>query len=335
MALASYNSIKEQTMSKNTKSSYVLELEKPLMSLLKQINELESSTGLNCDQEIGKLKKVFYELRERIYSSLDSHQKLQIARHPERPYTLNFVKLIGENWIELHGDRAGSDDGAIVGGLIELEPGLTAVVVGNDKGRGIKDKQKRNFGMPQPSGYAKALRLFKHADSFGLPIITLIDTPGAYPGLEAEANGQSRAIAYNIQEMAGLKVPIISVITGEGGSGGALAVAVANRVVMLEHAVYSVISPEGCAAILWRTRDKSPVAANALKISAQDLLKLGLIDDIIIEPPGGAHTNTEEVALSLKQSLIRHLKELKGKNPEQLKEERISKFRNYGAYVDN
>lgn len=319
----------------NNKSNYVLELEKPLMGLLKQINELENSTGESCDKEISKLRKVFFELRERIYSNLDAYQKLQIARHPERPYTLDFAKLIGESWVELHGDRAGNDDGAIVGGLLELQPGLTVVLVGNEKGRGIKEKQKRNFGMPQPSGYAKALRLFQHANNFSLPIITLIDTPGAYPGLEAEAHGQSRAIAYNIQQMAGLTVPVITVITGEGGSGGALAAAVANRILMLEHAVYSVISPEGCAAILWRTRDKAQLAANALKICANDLLGLGLIDDIIAEPHGGAHNNKEEAANSLKQALIKHLKELMGKSPEELKEERIKKFRGFGAFLED
>ncbi len=318
-----------------SKTNYVLELEKPLISLMKQIEELENSTAGNYDDAIDRMKSEFYQLKERIYANLDAHQKLQIARHPQRPYILDFVKYLGKNWIELHGDRAGHDDNAIVGGLLELEPNLTVMVVGNEKGRDIKEKQKRNFGMPQPTGYAKALRLFKHANSFGFPIVTLIDTPGAYPGLEAEALGQSRAIAYNIQEMFNLEVPIISVITGEGGSGGALALAVANKVLMLEYSVYSVISPEGCAAILWRTRDKSPEAAKALKITAQDLLKLKLIDEIIPEPSGGSHNSAEEAANNLKKAIMQNLKELMSLTPPELKENRQDKFRNFGVFEEN
>jgi acetyl-CoA carboxylase carboxyl transferase subunit alpha len=322
-------------MSKKSSSSFVLDFEKPLVALLNEINKLEESTGnADCNDLIDGLKKQFYELRERIYSNLNAHQRLQLARHPERPYTLNFVQDLGQNWVELHGNRLGEDDSAIVAGLLELEPGLTIVVVGTEKGRGIKDKQKRNFGMPQPAGYQKAMRLFKHAESFNLPIVTLIDTPGAYPGLEAEANGQSRAIAWNIQEMSNLTVPVIAVITGEGGSGGALALAVANRVLMLENAVYSVISPEGCAAILWRTRDKSQDAANALKITADDLLKLGLIDEIVPEAAGGAHTDYAQTTLNLKQSILKHLNELSKLSAEELQKDKLNKFRNFGSFTE-
>lgn len=331
-------------MNKKNSLANALDFEKPLVTLLQEIEKLEQSTLLidssSQDHEslrfsIDGLKKQFYELREKIYSNLEPHQRLQIARHPERPYTLDLVKGIGKNWIELHGDRCGYDDRAIVGGLLDLEDGLTVVVVGNEKGRGIKEKQKCNFGMPQPSGYKKALRLFKHAETFNLPIVTLVDTPGAYPGLEAEANGQSGAIATNIQEMINLRIPVVSVIIGEGGSGGALAIAVANRILMLEHAVYSVISPEGCAAILWRTREKSSIAANALKITAQDLLQLRLIDEIIPEIQGGAHYDYVETANTLKKYILRHLSELSILSPEELRQDRLNKFRNFGAFEDS
>lgn len=332
-------------MNKKNSLTNALDFEKPLVTLLQEIEKLEQSMIETNSQDnsqdhqsvkssIDGLKKQFYELREKIYSNLDPHQRLQIARHPERPYTLDLVKEIGKNWIELHGDRCGHDDRAVIGGLLELEEDLTVVVVGNEKGKGIKEKQKCNFGMPQPSGYKKALRLFKHAETFNLPILTLIDTPGAYPGLEAEANGQSWAIATNIQEMANLRVPVISVIIGEGGSGGALAIAVANRVLMLEHAVYSVISPEGCAAILWRTREKSSTAANALKITAQDLLQLKLIDEIIPETQGGSHHDYVETATNLKKFILKHLNELSGLSPEELRQDRLNKFRNFGAFED-
>ncbi|MDX1919139.1 MAG: acetyl-CoA carboxylase carboxyltransferase subunit alpha [Candidatus Caenarcaniphilales bacterium] len=318
-------------LKKNT--NYVLDFEKPLEDLLSKIYELENSEVTGCEDIIERMKKEFQELKDRIYENLEPHQRLQIARHPDRPYTLDYVKEMGKNWIELHGDRCGYEDKAIVGGLLELNNGQTVVVVGTEKGRGIKEKQKRNFGMPQPGGYSKAKRLFKHAEDFGLPIITLIDTPGAYPGLEAEARGQSRAIADNIQYMSELKVPVIAVITGEGGSGGALALGVANRVLMLEHSVYSVISPEGCAAILWRTRDKASEAAKALKITAKDLLSLGLIDEIIAEPQGGAHTDKTSITNSVKEAVEKSLQELMKLNGEELKKQRKEKFRNYGAYT--
>lgn len=317
-------------------SVFLLDFEKPLMTLSSQISELEAIANKDEYKEtMESLRKQFIELKKQIYSNLDAPQKLQIARHPSRPYTLEFVKYLGEDWVELHGDRAGADDKAIVGGLLKLTPEQTVMIVGTEKGRGIKDKQKRNFGMPQPWGYRKALRLFKHAEAFNLPIITLVDTPGAYPGLEAEAQGQSIAIAENLQEMSRLKTPVISVITGEGGSGGALALAVANKVLMFEHSVYSVISPEGCAAILWRTREKYAEACSKLRITSDELLKLGLIDEVIKEPLGGAHHDTEKASESLKKALLKNLDELKKLSKEELVKQRMEKFDNYGIFLEN
>ncbi len=320
---------------KKEEKFYSLDFEEPLLKLAKQINELEqNAVNEECRNSIANLKQEFRKLKEKTYLNLAPHQKLQIARHPLRPYTLDYVKYLGTNWIELHGDRMGKDDSAIVGGLLELEENRTVMIVGTEKGKNIKEKQKRNFGMPQPWGYRKALRLFKHAETFSLPIITLVDTPGAYPGLEAEAQAQSIAIAENLQAMSNLTVPIIAIITGEGGSGGALALSVANKVIMLEHAVYSVISPEGCAAILWRTRDKSAEAANNLKITAQELLELGLIDEIIKEAVGGAHKNLEKTSEFLKQSILKNLNELEALTKEDLVKQRQEKFRNYGAFIE-
>jgi len=314
----------------------LLDFEKPVMSLIREIDSLEKSPqGKNCQELITGLREQLSELKENVYSNLKPEQKLQIARFIDRPYTLDYVQKLGQNWIELHGDRLSGDDKAIVGGLLELEPGLTVVLVGTEKGRGIKGKQEHNFGMPQPWGYRKALRLFQHAQNFSLPILTLIDTPGAYPGLEAEAQGQAAAIAKNLEVMSQLTVPIISVVMGEGGSGGALAIGVANKVFMLEHAVYSVISPEGCAAILWRTRDKSIEAANRLKITSSELKELGLIDEIIPEPKEvlsykGEHF--DKFCASFRETIIHNLKELKKLSPQQLKEQREKKFRNYGFF---
>ncbi|HEY9886106.1 MAG TPA: acetyl-CoA carboxylase carboxyltransferase subunit alpha [Vampirovibrionales bacterium] len=321
-------------MSTKKASHYVLEFEKPLSSLLEKVQELENAQVEGCEDVIQRLKDEFLQLRERIYSNLQPHQRLQLARHPERPSILDFITSLGTDWIELHGDRNGHDDAAIVGGILKLNGKTPIVLVGTRKGRHIKEKQKCNFGMPQPHGYQKALRLFKHAETFKMPIVTLVDTPGAYPGLEAEMQGQSRAIAMNIQEMSELTVPIISVITGEGGSGGALALAVANKVLMLEHSVYSVISPEGCAAILWRTRDKFPEAAKALQITANQLYKLGLIDEIILEPAGGAHKDYKEIGESLKNAVVHCLEELIGVNEDELRKQRKDKFRQLGVFSE-
>lgn len=310
----------------------LLDFEKPLHALSKQISELEQKTLQNGNKKIiDNLKKQYDKVKSQIYKNLSPIDKVKIARHPQRPYPLDYIQLISPTWYELHGDRTGKDDGAIIGGLIEID-GQTVMAIGTQKGRNIKENQKRNFGMPSPEGYRKALRLFYHAEKFNLPVITFIDTPGAYPGLEAEAHNQSYAIAMNLRELAGLTVPVVSVVTGEGGSGGALAVGVANRILMLENSVYSVISPEGCAAILWRTKDKASEAANALKITAQDLYELNVIDEIIPEREGGAHYNPKATSESILASIKKHLEELKSLSREELKKDRQEKFREMGVF---
>lgn len=313
-----------------------LDFEKPLLALSKQITELEQKTSLqNGNKKIVNDLKTHYEnVKNQIYTNLTPIERVKIARHPQRPYPIDYVQYISPTWYELHGDRTGKDDAAIVGGLIEID-GQTIMVIATQKGRNIKENQKRNFGMPSPEGYRKALRLFYHAEKFNFPVLTLIDTPGAYPGLEAEAHNQSHAIAMNLRELSGLKVPVISVITGEGGSGGALAIGVANKILMLENSVYSVISPEGCAAILWRTNEKSSEAANALKITAQDLYSLGVIDEIVSEPQGGAHYNPKETSENLLKSIKKYLSNLNKLTSEELKKDRQDKFRKFGVYINN
>src|SRR3989338_2455024 len=311
-----------------------LDFEKPLFALSKQIIELESKTIHNGNKKTVENLKIQYEnVKSEIYKNLSPIDKVKIARHPQRPYPLDYINLISPTWYELHGDRTGKDDYAIVGGLIEIDV-QTIMAIGTQKGRNIKENQKRNFGMPSPEGYRKALRLFYHAEKFNIPILTFIDTPGAYPGLEAEAHNQSQAIAMNLRELAGLTVPVISVIIGEGGSGGALAVGVANRILMLENSVYSVISPEGCSAILWRTKDKAADAANALKITAQDLFELGIIDEIIPEVECGAHYNPKETSQDLLISLKHHLQELSKLTPEEIKKDRQEKIRTIGKFLE-
>lgn len=310
-----------------------LDFEKPLNALSKQISELEQKTIQNGNKKVVQNLKVQYEnVKTQTYKNLTPLDKIKIARHPQRPYTLDYIQMISPTWFELHGDRYGKDDGAIVGGLIEID-GETVMLIGTQKGRNIKENQKRNFGMPSPEGYRKALRLFYHAEKFNIPIVTIIDTPGAYPGLEAEAHNQSHAIAMNLRELSGLTVPVIAIVTGEGGSGGALAVGVANRILMLENSVYSVISAEGCAAILWRTKDKASEAANALKITAQDLYKLGVIDEIIPEPMGGAHYNPKETSESILTSIKKHLNSLCHFSKEEIKKDRQDKFRKMGVFT--
>lgn len=312
-----------------------LDFEKPLIALSKQIAELEQKTAHNGNKKIIEdLKAQYDKVKSQIYQNISPIDRIKIARHPQRPYPLDYIQLISQLWYELHGDRTGKDDEAIIGGLIELD-GEPAMVIGTQKGRNIKENQQRNFGMPSPEGYRKALRLFYHAEKFNFPVITFIDTPGAYPGLEAEAHNQSQAIAMNLRELSGLKIPVIAIVTGEGGSGGALAVGVANRILMLENSVYSVISAEGCAAILWRTRDKAQEAANALKITANDLHKLGIIDEVVKEVEGGAHYNPKETAENLLVSIKKHLNELKQLTPEELKRDRQEKFRKMGVFVEN
>jgi acetyl-CoA carboxylase carboxyl transferase subunit alpha len=311
-----------------------LEFEKPLLELENRIAELRASEdSLAARDEIAKLEERLARQQQRIYSGLTAWQRTQIARHPKRPHTLDLVDLLLEDWVELHGDRVFGDDKAIVGGLATFD-GEPVVVIGHQKGRDTRENIARNFGMPHPEGYRKALRLMQLAGKFGKPIITLIDTPGAYPGLAAEERGQAEAIARNLREMAGLPTPIVCVVTGEGGSGGALALGVGNRVLMLEYAIYSVISPEGCAAILWGEAAKAPEAAELMRVTAPDLLKLGVIDAIVPEPVGGAHRNWEATAASLRAVLREQLWQLKSKSEAELIEERQEKFRRIGVFEE-
>ncbi|HKW95017.1 MAG TPA: acetyl-CoA carboxylase carboxyltransferase subunit alpha [Methylomirabilota bacterium] len=311
-----------------------LEFEKPLLELENRIAELRASDdALAARDEIAKLEERLARQQQRVYSNLTAWQRTQIARHPKRPHTLDLVSLLLEDWVELHGDRVFGDDKAIVGGLATFD-GEPVVVIGHQKGRDTRENIARNFGMPHPEGYRKALRLMELAAKFGKPIITFIDTPGAYPGLGAEERGQAEAIARNLREMAGLPTPVICVVTGEGGSGGALAIGVGNRVLMLEYAIYSVISPEGCAAILWGDGAKAPEAAELMRVTAPDLLKLGVIDAVVPEPVGGAHRNWEATAASLRAALRDHLWQLKSRSEAELIEERHEKFRRIGVFEE-
>lgn len=303
-----------------------MEFEKPIAELEKKIDELRSLGAGELSVEIDALQQKVEEKRQEIFNNLTRWQKAQVARHINRPFTKDYINHLFTDFNELHGDRNYGDDHAIVGGLARFD-GQPVMVVGHQKGRDTKEKVFRNFGMPNPEGYRKALRLFRMAEQFGLPIITFVDTPGAYPGIGAEERGQAEAIARNLREMAELKVPIIICVTGEGGSGGALAIAVGNRVLMLEHSIYAVISPEGCAAILWSDGTKGPQAAEALKPAAQDIIQLGVIDEIIHEPVGGAHRDHEATAQALGSAIRQHLAELQQLTPEQLVEDRYQKFR--------
>jgi len=312
-----------------------LDFERPLLELENRIAELRASDGAQgARDEIGRLEERLKRLQHKVYSSLTPWQRAQLARHPKRPHTLDLFRLLLEDFIELHGDRVFGDDKAIVGGLARFE-GEAVVVIGHQKGRDTRENIARNFGMPHPEGYRKALRLMEMAAKFSKPLITFIDTPGAYPGLGAEERGQAEAIARNLREMAGLAIPIVCVVTGEGGSGGALAIGVANRVLMLEHAIYSVISPEGCAAILWGEAAKASEAAELMRITAPDLLKLGVIDGIVPEPIGGAHRNWEETAENLRGPLRDALWELRSRTTEELVGERYEKFRKIGVFEES
>ncbi|PCI30630.1 MAG: acetyl-CoA carboxylase carboxyl transferase subunit alpha [SAR324 cluster bacterium] len=315
---------------------FILEFEKPIIALRNKIEELrrlQEEEQISLVDEIRKLEQKTNKLEKSTYSKLDSWQKSQLARHPGRPYTLDFIEHCTQGFIELHGDRAFRDDPAIIGGFCKID-GKSFLVVGHQKGRNTAENVKRNFGMPHPEGYRKALRLMRMANKFQIPILTLIDTPGAYPGIGAEERGQSEAIAVNLREMAGLTVPIISVVVGEGGSGGALALGVANRVLMFEHSMYSVISPEGCAGILWGDGSKAQDAAKALKYTAQDLIKFNVIDQVIPEPRGGAHAAPKEALLTLKQIVMEHYREISSLSPEALIEDRYQKFRKIGEFAE-
>ena len=311
-----------------------LEFEKPILELETRIAELRASEDEAATRdEATKLEERLRRLQQRVYGSLSAWQRAQIARHPKRPHTLDFYKLILDDFVELHGDRVFGDDLAIVGGLAFFE-GEPVVVLGHQKGRDTRENIARNFGMPNPEGYRKALRLMQLADKFNKPIVTFIDTPGAYPGLGAEERGQAEAIARNLREMAALRTPVIAVVTGEGGSGGALAIGVANRVLMFEHAIYSVISPEGCAAILWGDGAKAPEAAQLMRITAPDLQKAGVIDAVIPEPMGGAHRSWEDAAANLRTTLREHLGQLRSLSGDALVQDRYEKFRRIGVFEE-
>ena len=313
----------------------ILEFEKPIYKMEEKIEELKklsADTNMDYNDEIKKLENQTEEYKKELYESLEPYQKLQIARHPQRPNFLDYVHFMCEDFIEFHGDREGCDDRAIIGGIAKID-GRSVMLVGTQKGKTTKENLEYNFGMPQPQGYRKALRLFEHASKFNLPIITLVDTMGAYPGMQAEQTGQGIAIAVNLREMAKLEVPVIAVITGEGCSGGALGLAVANKVMILEHAYYTVISPEGCASILWRDANMAREAANALKITGKDLLQYGIVDEAIKEPVGGAHYNPEAMACELKKSLLNALDEYKNMSAQELKDDRYNKFRHMGVFA--
>ncbi|MCC6550935.1 MAG: acetyl-CoA carboxylase carboxyltransferase subunit alpha [Ignavibacteriaceae bacterium] len=311
-----------------------LEFEKPIVELEEKLAEMKKmSDTLEIEGEILQIEKKVNELKESIYKGLTRWQRVQLARHPERPYTLDYIYLMTEHFVELHGDRYFKDDKAIVGGFAQLGE-HKVMMIGHQKGRDTKSNLYRNFGMPNPEGYRKALRLMKLAEKFNKPVITMLDTPGAFPGLEAEERGQAEAIARNLFEMARLKVPIIVVIIGEGASGGALGIGVGDRILMLENCWYSVISPESCSSILWRSWDFKEQAAEALKLTAPDLIEQKVVDRIVPEPLGGAHKNHEEAAATLKKVLIEELNQLIKIKPDRLVENRIEKFANMGAYQE-
>jgi len=301
--------------------------------LIEYYNKLETAIAFEKLSEADKLQKKINKLRKAIYSNLNEWEITQVARHPDRPYTLDYINKIIEEFTEFHGDRAFADDKAIVCGFGKLN-GQVVCVIGHQKGRDTKQKIERNFGMPRPEGYRKALRIMKLANKFNRPIITFIDTPGAYPGLDAEERGQAEAIAKNLKEMAMLEVPVVSVIIGEGGSGGALGIAVANRVLMLQYSIYSVISPEGCASILWKDATKAEEAAKALKFTAPHLKKFEIVDDVIPEPIGGAHTDPDLQAKTVKNYIENQIKQLSSLSKPQLVEDRYNKFRKLGVFLE-
>ena len=311
-----------------------LEFEHGILGVQVQIDkllDLADRKGIDVSSEVEVLREKLLEISQQTYENLSPMEQVLVARHPKRPYTLDYIDLICTDWIELHGDRAFRDDQAIVGGWARIR-GRTVMMIGHQKGRSMKENLDRNFGMPHPEGYRKALRLMKQAEKFGRPVVTLIDTPGAYPGIGAEERGQGEAIATNLREMARLRTPLISVIIGEGGSGGALALGVTDRIMMLEHSVYSVISPEGCSAILWRSAEHREEAASALQLTADDLLDHGVCDEIIPEPVGGAHSNWDSAGAHLEDALDRVLSELAELTIEQLLESRWAKYEAIGIW---
>jgi acetyl-CoA carboxylase carboxyl transferase subunit alpha len=311
-----------------------LEFEQPIAELEAKIDGLRyvgDDSGVNIAEEIDRLQAKSASLTKSIFSNLSAWQVAQVARHPMRPYTLDYIEHIFDDFQELHGDRMYADDDAIIGGLARLD-GLPVMVIGHQKGRDTKERVRRNYGMPRPEGYRKAQRLMQMAEKFGLPIITLIDTPGAYPGIGAEERGQSEAIARSLFVMSRLRTPVIGVVIGEGGSGGALAIGVADRLLMLQYAIYSVISPEGCASILWKSADKAADAAEAMRITANELEQFGLIDEVLAEPLGGAHRDAAAMAATLKNAIVTHLDSLRSIAPDALLEQRAAKLAGYGEF---
>jgi acetyl-CoA carboxylase carboxyl transferase subunit alpha len=313
-----------------------LDFEQPIAELEAKIEELghvTSDSEVNIQDEIGRLQAKSRQLTTTIFAALTPWQITQLARHPQRPYTLDYVHMMCSEFHEMHGDRMFGDDLAIVGGLARID-GRSVMIIGHQKGRDTKERVRRNYGMPKPEGYRKALRLMRTAERFHLPILTFVDTPGAYPGVSSEERGQSEAIARNLFEMATLAVPIISVVVGEGGSGGALAIAVCDRLLMLQYSTYSVISPEGCASILWKSADKKEAAADAMGLTADRLAKLNLVDEVLREPLGGAHRQPEAMAADLKQSLLTHLDTLERLGPAELVAERQRRLAAFGVYSE-
>ncbi|HEY9876705.1 MAG TPA: acetyl-CoA carboxylase carboxyl transferase subunit alpha [Candidatus Obscuribacterales bacterium] len=314
----------------------LLDFEKPLSDLetrIDQIRELAEENNVDVSEQIRQLEARAMQLRQEIFSSLSPSQRLQVARHPRRPSTLDYIQSMTDEWMELHGDRGGADDPALVGGVARLA-GRPVVMLGHQKGRDTKDNVARNFGMAAPGGYRKAMRLMEHANRFGMPILTFIDTPGAWAGIEAEELGQGEAIAYNLREMFRLDVPIVCTVIGEGGSGGALGIGVGDRLMMFEHSVYTVASPEACASILWKDAAKAPQAAEALKITSWDLKNLGILDQLLVEPAGGAHANPLKASEILKDALVQNLEELTRLTPPQRRELRYQKFRHMGMFTE-
>jgi acetyl-CoA carboxylase carboxyl transferase subunit alpha len=312
------------------------DFEKPIEELEKKIAELKnfvSGKNIDLSSEVKRLEEKLEHLKKETYANLSPWQKVQLARHPKRPYTLDYISMIMTDFIELHGDRAFGDDKAIICGFAKID-NRKIVIMGHQKGRDTKENLKRNFGCAHPEGYRKALRVMQMAEKFGLPIVVFIDTPGAYPGVGAEERGQSQAIALNLREMAGIAVPILAIVIGEGGSGGALGIGVADRVCVLENAYYSVISPEGCSAILWKDGSKAPEAAEVLKLTAQELLKMGVIEEVVPEPLGGAHRDPQKTAQAIKETVDKNLKELAKLEKEDLLRLRYEKYRSIGVFTE-
>jgi len=310
---------------------HFLDFERPLAEIIEKIEALQAASNEDPELlgQIEKLRKEEEKLKNKIFSKLSTWQKVQVARHPQRPHTSDYIKAVFSDFIELHGDRQFADDQSIIGGIAEIE-GNSVMVIGHEKGRETEDKVKRNFGMPQPEGYRKAKRLMQLAERFNLPVITFIDTAGAYPGIEGEERGQSEAIASNLAVMSKLRTPIIVIITGEGGSGGALAIGVGDHIAILEHATYSVASPEACASIIWRTAEKASDAAEAMKVSAQELIKIKIVDEIIKEPLGGAHRDYKEISESVRSCILKNLGTLLSKSLDDLLEARYKKLLEIG-----